>query len=528
MSIPAQPLQLVWFKRDLRIQDHQPLAEASRSGCVVGFYCFEPGQMAQPDSSARHRAFVAECLRELRRDLAELGIPLLVFHGEVLSFLELVGKHRRIGGLWSHQETGNFASYLRDKEVARWCKYHTLAWREYPQQGVVRRLASRDGWADLWERFVSQAPAREPQRQEAPDLTAITAEMPRVARVDIVREADGIVARQQGGRRAAQTTLDDFLDRRASQYRGGISSPLKAVSACSRLSPYLAWGSLSLREVVRANRNKLDEVRGSPDGSARALAASLKSFEGRLHWHCHFMQKLESEPEIEMHNMHRGYDGLRSDDNRGLLDAWARGETGYPLVDACMAMLRETGWINFRMRAMLMSFAAYNLWLDWRLPGQHLARYFLDYEPGIHWPQVQMQSGVTGINTLRMYNPVKQAMDHDPQGAFVRRWLPALRQVPDAWIFEPWKMPESLQKQCGAVMGREFPAPVVNLQESARAAKARFAAWRSRPGMAETAQSVQQRHGSRKGGAARKTVKRTRGPSKQGDLFDTTKDATCT
>jgi hypothetical protein len=105
--------------------------------------------------------------------------------------------------------------------------------------------------------------------------------------------------------------------------------------------------------------------------------------------------------------------------------------------------------INFRMRAMLVSVAAYPLWLHWRPVGLWLARQFLDYEPGIHWPQMQMQSGTTGINVPRIYNPVKQARDHDPHGHFVRRWLPALRQVPDTWLFEPWRMPEAMQLRLG-------------------------------------------------------------------------------
>src|SRR5690606_11915479 len=194
---------------------------------------------------------------------------------------------------------------------------------------------------------------------------------------------------------------------------------------------------------------------------------------------------------------------------------------GVPLVDACMAMLTQTGWLNFRMRAMLMSFAAYPLWLHWREPGLHLARLFTDYEPGIHWPQVQMQSGVTGINALRVYNPVKQARDHDPDGVFVRRWLPALRQVPDAWLFEPWKMPSNVQAACGVLIGRDYPTPLVEPDAGLRAARARIDGWRKRPGLKEETQRVFLQHGSRKKVTTRRRKSMRTRASAQRDLFDT-------
>lgn len=205
-----------------------------------------------------------------------------------------------------------------------------------------------------------------------------------------------------------------------------ISSPLSAPTACSRLSPYLAFGCLSLREIVHAARFKSATL----PASASRHKAGISAFISRLYWHCHFIQKLESEPALELRNLHRGYDGMREDDwNPRHFEALSAGRTGWPLVDACVVMLRETGWINFRMRAMLVSVAAYPLWLHWRPVGLWLARQFLDYEPGIHWSQMQMQSGTTGINVPRIYNPIKQARDHDPHGHFVRRWLPALRRV---------------------------------------------------------------------------------------------------
>ena len=196
--------------------------------------------------------------------------------------------------------------------------------------------------------------------------------------------------------------------------------------------------------------------------------------------------------------MHRGYDGLREHDfNPAHFEALKNARTGWPMVDACVTMLRETGWLNFRMRAMLVSVAAYPLWLHWRPVGEWLATQFLDYEPGIHWSQLQMQSGTTGINTTRVYNPIKQAQDHDPHGRFVRQWLPAMRRVPDTWLFEPWLMPEALQTQSGIAVGREIPNPLVDLAVATRSAKALLHSRRNTDEVRAAKKAVLDKHASR-------------------------------
>ena len=183
------------------------------------------------------------------------------------------------------------------------------------------------------------------------------------------------------------------------------------------------------------------------------------------------MQKLEDEPSIEFRNFARVCDGLRENDfNDATFTAWCEGRTGYPMVDACMRSLVATGWLNFRMRAMLVSFASYHLWLHWRQTGLFLARQFLDYEPGIHWSQMQMQSGTTGINTLRMYSPTKQAQDQDPEGLFIRRWVPDLSKVPLPYLATPWKMDESVQRLAGCMIGVDYPQPIVDDKAAMKAA----------------------------------------------------------
>ncbi|PRX35058.1 deoxyribodipyrimidine photo-lyase [Meinhardsimonia xiamenensis] len=486
---PRRPLlQVVWFKRDLRVCAHSPLARAAAAGPVLPLYIAEPGHWRSEDASGRHFDFLAECLAELREELAALGQPLVIRIGDAVDVLSEIHRAQGIAALWSHEETGNLWSYARDRRVAGWARARGIPWHELPQAGVVRRLPSRDGWADCWEAEMS-SPLVPPPRALAPICAIAPGSLP--APVELGLAPDPCPGRQRGGRRAAEAALAAFLTDRAGRYRRGMPSPLTAPDACSRLSPHLALGPLSLREVVQATR--ADRARAESEGP-QGWRAGLAAFEERLHWRSHFMQKLEDAPDLEARAMHPALDDLRPrtpDATR--LAAWARGETGIPFLDACMRSLIATGWINFRMRAMLMAVASYHLWLDWRATGLHLARLFTDYEPGIHWPQVQMQSGVTGINALRIYNPVKQGRDHDPEGRFIRRWLPELAPIPDAFLHEPWLWPEAR-----SVLERSYPAPIVDLAAAARAAKERMAEARRAKGFREAKAEVLARHGSRR------------------------------
>ena len=481
---------VVWFKRDLRLVDHAALCHAALRGPVFCLYVVEPSLWAADDAADLHYQFLIESLRALDAQLKRHGGRLHVVSGEMVDILAKLLRVAPAFSLYSHEETGNAISYQRDQAVAIWCREQHIAWHEYPQFGVTRALKNRDHWKRNWDAHINSMPLPQPPLTFA-ELAWPAPSAPSAARLGLV--AFDRQTRQHGGRAIGLDVLHSFLNERSEGYRGGISSPLSAPTACSRLSPYLALGCLSMREVVHATRARLAAA------SSSHQSKGLTGFLSRLHWHCHFIQKLESEPRLEYENLHRGYDGLRETEwNQSHFEALTNARTGWPLVDACVTMLRETGWLNFRMRAMLVSVAAYPLWLHWRPVGLWLATQFLDYEPGIHWSQMQMQSGTTGINTARIYNPIKQAVDHDPHGVFVRRWLPAMRQVPDTWLFEPWRMPAELQERLGLQVGVDIPLPLVDLAQATRQAKARLYALRAEPAIQAEKKLIVEKHGSRK------------------------------
>ena len=283
---------------------------------------------------------------------------------------------------------------------------------------------------------------------------------------------------------------------RGKGYLFNISGPSRSEIHSSRISPHLTWGTISSKEV----QNFIDIKRNNLlDFEKKVWQKNLTALTSRLTWRCHFVQKLETQPSIEVQCMHPLYEGLREKEFKNdLYNAWKNGQTGYPFIDACMRSLNYNGWITFRMRAMLVSFASYNLWLDWRITGYHLAQTFTDYEPGIHYSQLQMQSGVTGINTVRIYNPIKQLYDHDPHGIFIKKWVPELKNISETWIHEPWKMELSTQRTTKCIIGRNYPAPIVDHTISIKKARSRIAEIIKKDGYKDKSKVVLNKMGSRK------------------------------
>ena len=455
-----EPLAIVWLKRDLRLQDNEAIFNALNTGKkVLLLYVFEEFLIKDPHYDIRHWNFIKESIVDLNKELIPFNSKILAVNSEVAATINQLMQHYHIQDLFSHQETGLLCTYHRDQKITRYCHNNLIKWTENIWNGVLRGVQNRRGWVSQWTNYMESPLIDFNPKNQLLTIKEIEHLETLFSVTDL--STPNITPIQKGGISEALKYQNTFFKERYINYTKGISKPELAQESCSRLSPYLAWGNLSTRQVWQAAKNIRPLSKNKKD---------LDAFTSRLKWQAHFIQKFEMEHTMEDSSINKGYHMLKKSISAKYQKAWQDGQTGVPMIDACMRCLNETGYLNFRMRAMIVSFFTHLLWQPWQDCAVYLSKMFIDFEPGIHFAQVQMQAGETGVNTLRIYNPIKNGYEHDTNANFIRKWVPELAHLQTKHVHEPYSMTPLEQNLFNIKLGVDYPEPIIDLKENRKKA----------------------------------------------------------
>ena len=466
---------LLWLRRDLRLNDHPALAAArDAADSVVPVFCLDPALLEGRHRSGPRTQFLLECLHDVDGSLRELGSRLAIREGPPQR--ELAALARELGAREVHvtADVGPYARrrdrVVRDALRETDCElvFHPGLFAVDDPAAIRTQQGGPYTVFTPYHRAWSQAPRREVRdRPRALPPSPSKLRHGRIPSLDKLGLEQEVSDPAPGGERAGRELLSSFLSDRVGHYRD-LHDAL-ADSGTSRLSPYLHFGCLSAREIEER----------LPHGGAAGAGAG--EFHRQLCWREFYAQVLRSFPRNARSEHQDRYRGMSWSHSRRRFDAWCEGRTGYPIVDAAMRQLRREGWMHNRGRLIVGSFLTKDLGIDWRWGERWFMRLLLDGDEANNNGNWQWIASV-GVDpqppARRIFNPARQLQRFDPDGVYVRRYVPELERVAAEYLAEPWTMPESVQRDAGCVIGRDYPEPIVDHAQARREALERYAAAR--------------------------------------------------
>jgi deoxyribodipyrimidine photo-lyase len=454
---------LWWIRRDLRLTDNQALAAAlAHAEQVLPVFILDPGLLASPYVGPKRLAFLLSGLRQLDADLRARGSRLILRQGEPEDELASLMAESNADAIYAEEDFSPYAR-RRDERVARRLPLQLMAGLTVHPPGTVLKS---DGspyivftpFSRRWKSLTSlptstilQAPAhiRTPNEVQGQPIPTEPALPPGVLFAP--------------GEAEAQNRLFAFVDGRGDDsnspvYRYGETRDRLDLEGTSQLSPYLRFGMLSARQAVVSALAAMD---AAPDKTSQK---SSETWLNELIWREFYVNILYQFPHVRGRSFRAELDDIAWENDEAAFAAWCEGRTGYPVVDAAMRQLLHSGWMHNRARMIVASFLVKDLLIDWRWGERWFMQHLVDGDPAANNGGWQWTAG-TGTDAapyFRIFNPLLQSRKFDPDGAYIRRWVPELVKVPEKFIHEPWRMLEETQRSSGCVIGQDYPEPIVD------------------------------------------------------------------
>jgi deoxyribodipyrimidine photo-lyase len=455
---------LVWFRRDLRVRDHPALRAAlDAHDDVITVFCLDERLLNGRHASGPRTQFMLECLRDLDDSLRDRGGALVIRRGAPERELPKLARDAGAGAVYF---TGDVSPYARDRgnRVHAGLSEHGIDLHACPGLTVVDDVTAIETQAGkpytvfspfhrTWEGVPRRDVLQAPRKLPPPDVKHGT--IPKLEDLGLTQEVDDPMP---GGETEGRRRLANFLRGGLDDY--GDNHDALGADKTSRLSPYLHFGCVSPREVEERANNY--------------------DFRRQLAWRDFYHHVLFHHPDNATEEFQARYRrAIDWDHDHDAFRAWCEGQTGYPLVDAGMRQLKREGWMHNRARLVVGSFLTKDLGIDWRLGERWFMRLLIDGDEANNngnWQWI----GSVGVDPQpffrRMYNPARHMERFDPDGKYVRRYVPELEKVPDEYLREPWTMPADVQERCGVVIGKDYPEPIVDHRAARAEAMDRYRA----------------------------------------------------